>query len=651
MADNAIDLNDLSAFAAAAAARKAKGQGDQSTELQEDAASSFGRSLALGGRSVAQGVGGLVGMFSDPIAAVQNALIGPQGAIYPVFEEGVQPLRDQVSNILTEFGVPEPLTVTERIIGAITEGAAGAGGQVAAARGIASALTGTGRAVMQYLAAQPGAQLAAGGSAGGAAQTAAELGAGPIGTTAAALGGGGVGGRLASTKIGPPNAALPAAIREAEQSGIRVMTTDVREPTTFAGKWLQRLGEMIPIAGTGGPRAAQQQERIDASVDLLRNYGVSEASAADSSVISSVTKDLLGRRGANLTKYTGMKTDVIEGLKDVGTVDVTRTVKAIDDEVSKLRGLRSSSYDPVIARLEDWKKAITGTREVSLPGGGTRTEARGQPITNIEQLRKDVGAAFTSPELSSVRSIGEKALSRIYAPLREDMADFIKANGQRRDFDKWKIANKKLSSMAGELELGVMKNALAKGDATPEVVRSMLFSAKPSDVKALYRNLSADGKRNARTAVLQEAFNKIGGNFENVSPDQFKRQLIRLSSPIGVFFSGQDLKAIDGLARALKMTEQAGRAGVSPPTGVQNLPVLGGMILTDIFGGLGGGIVSGATIGGAARLYESAPVRNLLLKLPQTVKGSAQERDLVNQLTAAIRAQKAAEDPEKASAQ
>ena len=643
MADSAIDLN---AFAAAAAARKAKGAGPQ-----EDTAAGFGRGLALGGRSVAQGVAGLAGMFYDPITAAENALIGPQGAIYPVYGENIQPLRDQVSNILTELGVPEPSTATERILGAITEGAAGAGGQVALARGAAGALTGTGRAVAQSLAAQPSAQLVAGGSAGGAAQTAAELGAGPIGTTAAALAGGVVGGRLASTKIETPNAALPAAIREAEQSGIRVMTTDVREPTTFAGKWLQRAGEMIPVAGTGGPRAAQQQERIDASVDLLRNYGVSEASAADNNVISNVAKDLLGRRSANLTKYTGMKTDVIEGLKDVGSVDVTRTVKAIDDEVSKLRGLRSSSYEPVIARLEDWKKAITGTREVTLPGGGTRTEARGQPITNIEQLRKDVGAAFTCPELSSVRSIGEKALSRIYAPLREDMADFIKANGQRRDFDKWNIANKQLSSMAGELELGVMKNALAKGEATPEVVRSMLFSAKPSDVKALYRNLSADGKRNARTAVLQEAFNKVGGNFENVSPDQFKRQLIRLSTPIGVFFSGQDLKAVEGLAKALKMTEQAGRAGVSPPTGVQNLPVLGGMILTDIFGGMGGAIVSGATIGGAARLYESAPVRNLLLKLPQTVKGSAQERELLNQLTSAIRAQKAAENPEKASAQ
>ena len=644
MADNAIDLN---AFAAAAAARKAKGAGQQ-----EDTASGFGRGLALGGRSVAQGVAGLAGMFYDPITAAENALIGPQGAIYPVYGENIQPLRDQVSNILTELGVPEPSTATERILGAITEGVAGAGGQVALARGAAGALTGTGRAVAQSLAAQPGAQLVAGGSAGAAAQTAAELGAGPIGTTAAALAGGLAGGRLASTKIETPNAALPAAIREAEQSGIRVMTTDVREPTTFAGKWLQRAGEMIPVAGTGGPRAAQQQERIDASLDLLRNYGVSEASAADSSVISKVTKDLLARRGETLTKYTNMKNEVIDRISAIkGTVPVNRSVSQIDEEIGRLNEISPEQFKPIIDRLKTWRDDLTGTRVVDLPNGQKQTVVQGQPLDSIEVLRKQIGESFSDLNLASVRSEGKKVLNRIYAPLREDMADFIKANGQRRDFDKWNIANKQLSNMAEELELGVMKNALAKGEATPEVVRSMLFSAKPSDVKALYRNLSADGKRNARTAVLQEAFNKVGGNFENVSPDQFKRQLIRLSTPIGVFFSGQDLKAVEGLAKALKMTEQAGRAGVSPPTGVQNLPVLGGMILTDIFGGMGGAIVSGGTIGGAARLYESAPVRNLLLKLPQTVKGSAQERELLNQLTSAIRAQKAAENPEKASAQ
>jgi hypothetical protein len=580
-------------------------------------------------------------MLYDPLAATQNYLVGSEGLV-PLLPN-VAPLRQQVRDILTSAGVPEPESITERIVGAIGEGMTGAGVGASLARGAANLMTGAGRAVADIMAAQPGAQTVAGGGAGLGAQSATEIGAGPVGQIAASLAGGLAGGRAAGLGVAAPQAGLPAAIKEAEQAGVRVMTTDVREPSTFAGKWLQRTGEMIPIAGTGGPRAAQQQERIDASVDLLRNYGVAETAAADNAIISSVARDLLAKRSADLAKYTGMKTDVIEGLKDVGTVDVTRTVKAIDDEIASLRGLRSGAYDPVIARLEDWKKAITGTREVTLPDGTVRTEARGQPITNIEQLRKDIGAAFTSPELSSIRSTGEKALSRIYGPLRDDMGDFIKANGQRRDFDKWSVANKQLKTMVGDLELGAMRNALDKGDATPESVRALLFSSKPSEIRALYRGLSADGKRNARTAILQEAFTKIGGEFESLSPDQFKRQLVRLGAPIGVFFSGQDLKAVEGLVRTLKMTERAGQAAVSPPTGVQAVPIIGAAVLTDLLGGAGAAVVSGATIGGLARAYESAAVRNLLLKIPQVAAGSAEEAELFKRLTAAMNAQKASE--------
>jgi hypothetical protein len=638
MADEAIDLK---AIAAVAAAMKAEGQGIPVEIMSEPSKTAdLVRQLGLTARYGAQGAAGVVGLAYDPIAAVQNYLFGTE----------VRPLREEIKRVLTEIGVPEPENAMERVIGAISEGAVGAGGQVALARGAERVLTAGAQRVAGQLAAQPGAQAAAGGTGGGAAQAVAEAGGGPGAQLAAGLAGGVAGGRAAGISVGPPSAALPAAVREAEDAGIRVMTTDVLQPTTFASRWLQRAGEMIPLAGTGGPRAAQQQERIDASVDLLRNYGVVEASAADNTAVANVAKDLMARRGDNLTKYTKMKTEVINRLGSSGQpVDVTRTVKAIDDEIASLRGLRSNAYEPVIARLEDWKKAITGTREISLPNGQKQTVVDGQPITNIEQLRKDVGAAFTAPELSSIRSTGEKALSRIYAPLREDMADYIRANGQRRDFDKWNIANKQLAGMAGELELNVLKNVLAKGDTSPEVIRTMLFSAKPSDIKALYRGLSADGKRNARTAVLQEAFNKIGGNFENLSPDQFKRQLIRLGAPIGVFFSGQDLRAVDGLTRALKMTEQAGRAGVSPPTGVQAVPVVGAAVLTDILGGAGAGIVGGATIGGIARLYESAPVRNLLLKLPQTTRGSPQEQELIKQLTVALRAEKAAEEQPQAA--
>lgn len=642
MADKGLDLN---ALAAAAAAMKAKGASIPVEVVdQPSAMDDLGRGVGLTGRYLAQGAGGLVGLVYDPIAAVQNYAIGPQGVL-PLMPENIQPLREQVRSILTEAGVPEPEGATERVIGAISEGMVGAGGQAALAKGAAKLLSGGAQMFAGQLAAQPGAQVASGAGSGAGAQTAAELGGGTAAQIAASLAGGIAGGRAAGVDVTPTPSSVPAAIKEAEQAGVRVMTTDVRPPTTFATKWLQRTGEMIPLAGTGGPRAAQQAERTAASTDLLRNFGVSEASAADNTVIGAVTKDLITRRGDNLTKYTGMKNDVITRLGSSNkTVDVSRAVAKIDEEIARLNGISEKQFKPVVDRLMTWRDDLTGTREVDLPNGQKQTVVQGQPLASIEVLRKQIGQSFEDPSLASVRSEGEKVLSRIYAPLREDMGDFIKANGDRRDFDKWNIANKQLSKMAGELELGVMKSALAKGDATPEVVRSMLFSAKPSDVKALYRGLSAEGKRNARTAVLQEAFNKAGGNFENLSPDQFKRQLIRLGSQVGVFFSGQDLKAVEGLTRTLKMTERAGAAGVSPPTGVQAVPVVGAAVLTDLLGGAGGAIVGGATIGGLARLYESAPVRNILLKLPQVAKGSPQEQELIKQLTAAIRAQKSAEE-------
>jgi hypothetical protein len=73
--------------------------------------------------------------------------------------------------------------------------------------------------------------------------------------------------------------------------------------------------------------------------------------------------------------------------------------------------------------------------------------------------------------------------------------------------------------------------------------------------------------------------------------------------------------------------------------------------LTQTLGDAGAALATGATIGGIARLYESAPVRNILLKLPQVAKGSQQEQELIKQLTVALRAEKAAEEQPQAAPQ
>ncbi len=474
------------------------------------------------------------------------------------------------------------------------------------------------RGVGQILTSAPRQQAAAAIAGPVAGETAKQMGAGPIGQTVANVAGSIAGAGVMGTveRIGraatAPRVTSPI-LAEAQQTGVPVMTSDIRPPKTYVGRLAQATGEKIPITGTSGPRQAQQQSRIEAVRGVLREFGADDAAAASDDVMT----DLARKRSALLSQHSTVKQGVIDRLP--GAVPVSRTVQAIDSEIAKLEGLRSDEYKPVIAKLEDWKRSI-----------------QGQNLQNVELLRKQFGESFKAPELASIRGIGEKALTNIYGPLREDMGAFIKATGKPADFSRWKGANDALAAMAGDIKRGTLKSVLQSGDATPEVVNRMLFSAKPSEVRKLYNGLSATGKARAQTAILQRAAEKAGG-IENISPDKFANEIQRLGKSVGVFFSGPELQRIQGLQRVLDITKRAGRAGVVPETGAQL--ALPGLVagLTQFIGSAFGGLAAAGGVGAAARLYESAPVRNILINLSKAKAGSAQEVILINRLAEIVK--------------
>jgi len=115
--------------------------------------------------------------------------------------------------------------------------------------------------------------------------------------------------------------------------------------------------------------------------------------------------------------------------------------------------------------------------------------------------------------------------------------------------------------------------------------------------------------------------------------------------PVGVFFSGDDLQMIEGLGRVLKVTQRASQAALNPPTGVQAvipMGIMGGAGLASAFGGgVEGFLATAATVGGAgaaARIYESAPVRNILMQLPKVKPGSVEEAAIFKRLLEAAQA-------------
>lgn len=410
----------------------------------------------------------------------------------------------------------------------------------------------------------------------------------------------------------PTVVGAPEDVAAARQAGIRVMTTDVVSPETFASKWLQSSGEKIPFAGTGGQRAAQQRERVSAVEDLMREYEAPEAVP----VINRVAEDLLQTRSDALNRLTNEKQQVINGLEGTGPVSVERTIAAIDAEIDRLSGLRSESVKPVIDRLTDWRNAL-----------------QGQSIANVETLRKQIGESFKAPELAAVRSTGEAALSRIYGPLREDMTDFIRQNAGDDVLNRWQVANKRLSNLADELKVSSLKTALRKADQTPEAVGALLFSNKPSDNRALFRNLSPEGRQAARIAIINRAAQKAGG-IDNISPDRFLNELKRMGEQIGIFFPEAELAKVNGLIRALELTRRAGQAGVAPPTGVQAVPYLFADVLSSTFGGPMAATGIAVGLGGLARVYESRAMRGLLTALGKSKKGSDAELRIFTQLEA-----------------
>lgn len=616
--DNATDAQLGQAAQAAYAQRQVK-QPEQPGVLQE-----IGRQVGLTGRGAIEGVTGLAGIVIDPVTRLANIAL-PATAQIPTMQQAT-------SQILDTAGFPQPRDAVERMVNQAIQSASGAGGMAAAGRVAQMSAAPVTSEVGRLLAAQPVAQITGGVGAGAAGQAVREAGGTPAGEIAASLLGGIASSAATSRAMAPSRAPSTAPkvqpiVEEAARRGVPVMTSDVVPPETFIGKAGQRLGERIPIAGTGPLRAEQQQARIEAVRNVLRDYGAEDAA----NLSDDIMRDLASKRSAEIQKYASSKKEVINRLADKGDVPVPRALAAIDDQITDLTRRRTDGSDEAIQRLQQIK-----------------TDVQNRDLFQIEAYRQDELAKIfmddpARPMSIAARDAGEKAMRAIYGPVREDMMDFIKKTGERRDIDKFMVANKRLSETANELKMASLKSVLKSGEQTPEVVNRLLFGQKPSEMRQLYSGLTPAGRANARASILAQAGDKAKFELQDgtkmFSPEKFNAEIKRLQPQIGVFFRGDDLKQIEGLSRVLNLTRRAGEAGVATATGQETVPFVAGSALQSFLGSFGGTLAAAGGIGLTARIYESAPVRNLMVKLGTTKRNSSEEAAIAKRLLTTIQTQ------------
>ena len=202
--------------------------------------------------------------------------------------------------------------------------------------------------------------------------------------------------------------------------------------------------------------------------------------------------------------------------------------------------------------------------------------------------------------------------------------------------------------MIDENQSSALGKIINKGDVTPEIVKTSIFSKKYSDLNRLNQNLSPDGRKKVQSVIIGDISDKISftkpDGTKAFSPERFISEINRKKDQIDVFFDPKDKASLEGLSRVLNATRGAGQAALNPLTGAQ----LTGVTSLGVLGSLTNSTLEGASvaagIGLAGRGYESKMVRDLLVTLSKIKKNSPEEKLLINKIISMQAGQLAAKE-------
>lgn len=378
------------------------------------------------------------------------------------------------------------------------------------------------------------------------------------------------------------------AIRFANSADVPLHTTDVLPPNSRVGRMAQTTAENIPFAGTSSMRANQQEARSQLVDEYASRFGEYDPAIVIGSLKS---------KTAGIKQAAGNRLEQIQNAMSGVNIQPARALQQIDDEIASLQKLGKVADTDTISKLQAYRDELAGGN-VDL-----------QQLSNLRsQFRQDVkGERVVMPTRS------DAAIQRVYRAMTGDIDNSIGQNLGNDTLRRYKQANAVYADEANKLQNTRLKNVLMKGDLTPEIVNNMLFSKNKSEVQSLYNSVGQIGRAQMRNGIIGKAMEKSGG-----SPDQFLRQVNIMSNQTGITFKGRDAAYLKGLKNYLESTKRAGQAAVTTPTGQQTIPfILGiGTATNPALVGVGGGY------GVLARMYESEPVRNAMLRLSNTPRGS-----------------------------
>lgn len=528
------------------------------------------RQAGLTARHAVRGVAALPAMLSDAVTGPINAgldVVRGEGNGFRFQRAG-----DALDKVLTAAGLPEPANATERVVGDMAQGMAGAGGMVGAGRALSGAAGPVARGVGQVLSQGPGLQVASAATGTGAAGVTRESGGGAGAQVAAGLAGG-----LAPSVLPAAGGALVRGALRGGEAGRQAVTNRVADfegagvqPTVgqVTGGRVARATEsaLAKVPGGAGRMSAfaqQQADELSASVQSLSDGlapGASGANAGEA-IKRGVAAFRDGVRSVQAKLYSTLDKHIPANTR-IEVSNTRQALAAMNEGIDGAPGLSAMFKN---AKIDGIHKAMLSDLDEAVKTGNTAA----LPYESLKKLRTLVGNELADNRL--VNDVPRAMWSRLYGALSDDLGEAARAAGPQAE-QAWSWANTFTRQQMTRLDdLSTIVNrdtpekvfqAVIAGTAEGDTIASRVISALPMRER-----------REVAAAVLQRLGRATPGQ-QNAAGDAFSSEtfltnLARMSEPARKTLLGRTdldgvLDKIGQFAGVAGTRREAGRVFANP---------------------------------------------------------------------------------------
>nr|WKF58833.1 hypothetical protein HUO10_003334 [Paraburkholderia busanensis] len=589
------------------------------TRAQEDL-----RGIGLGARSVAQGAASPLTFFGDTLNKGINLGIRGVNALTGAQIPQLSMPSQAVSNALTGVGLPQPQTATERVLGDIQGGAAGAltgaglYGQLSNVAGNPLA-----RNALAQFADRPVIQAGSAAAGAGAAGVTREEGGGPLAQMAAGLAGGFAPSAGIAAGAGATRNALRGSADNIPAMQERMKTFEEAGSTRpsvgqVTGNRTAQATESLLSKTPGG--AGQLAKRAEQQAEEIGNQATKIADDLSPNATPSVAGRTIERGlsgpGGFVDRFKQGQKALYDKLDPYfrytdgssKSVKLPNTIKALESLNPTIPGAPSTSKFFQNSEMQAIKDAVL--EDVgSVEAFGQRPNIQAStslvkkafrpadlqemfkayggdnlPYEAVKKMRSLVGEKLENYSLAS--SVPRSKWKSLYAALSEDLDGAAKSIGDPDAVKAMQRAN--AFTRAGHARIDDVLDKVAKQDIPEKVFKS---AVNPADMQAgatkigsIMKSLTPAERDVVKSAFIrrmgQASAGQQGAEGERFSTQTFLTNWNKMSPQAkSVMFSGQDGKLRVGLEQIAKAADsiKSGSKVFSNPSGTSHSTALIGL--------------------------------------------------------------------------